>query len=307
MNYSKLDNTSPSALIPETQMQNVNIPKDQPVYNQSTNIYGENVSNEQRFPPIQQPVINMPTSCAPNNSYLIQQAPTKVYTQDYFNRPEARWFLQNVQPNIFSYSNDVTPLNANIGISYTPQIPPRVSDQVNTPIGQYPLYSRIDPQLIRDDGPPQLLRDTPVKRENWSSKVSSYDPMPGSIDYNDIYDPRYTSYGDPYRSYVDVNLGNVGYYYSEIDAYRRPNYVIRSKVDFIDVETPMNKIIPYYQREASLDDVKGTVENRWMADSLYQREDISERLMRPANARNYQLRAFPMSRASNSSTAMFGK
>lgn len=240
--------------------------------------------------------------CTPVTDLLLPETSTMVYTDKFFEQPNANLFLQNVQPNIYSYAVDTTPVNALAsGISYTPQIPPRFRDQVyNNHEGlTYPIYTRVDPQLIRDDGVPARLLEQPV-RGDWSAKYSSWEAAPGSVNYEDIYDGRYTGYGDPYRSYSDVNLGNVQYYYSDVDAYRVPNFVTRSKVDFIEFQDPMGKIKPHYQRTASLNDARPFVENQWTNDQLYFRESIMESNMRPANARNWQYRFAPLSRAAHS-------
>lgn len=241
--------------------------------------------------------------CTPVTDLLLPEQSTMVYTPEFFQQPNAKLFLQNVQPNIYSYAVDLTPINALAsGISYTPQIPPKFRDQVfnNHDNLTYPIYTRVDPQLIRDQGMPARLLEQPV-RGNWSDKYSSWEAAPGSVNIEDIYDPRFTGYGDPYRSYSDVMLGNVQYAYSDIDAYRYPNYVTRNKVDFIEFTNPMGKVLPHYQRTASLDDSRPFVENQWMNDSLYFRENIMEANSRPMNARNWQQRYGPISRAARTS------
>jgi hypothetical protein len=224
-----------------------------------------------------------------------------AYTPEFFEQPAARQFLQNVQPNIFSYAVDTTPINALAsGITYTPQIPPKFRDQVLThPEGlTYPIYTRVDPQLIRDDGVPARLLEQPV-RGDWSANYSSWEAAPGSVNFEDIYDGRFTGYGDPYRSYSDVNLGQVQYYYSDVDAYHYPNFVTRSKVDFIEFTDPMGKVKPYYERTAGLADARPFVENQWVNDSNYFRENLMESQMRKRNSELWQLRQSPISRAAN--------
>jgi hypothetical protein len=234
----------------------------------------------------------MRTGCTPVTNLLLPETSTMVYTDEFFKQPDAKLFLQTIQPNIYSYAVDTTPVNslAN-GISYTPQIPPKFRDQVyNRDTGHtYPIYTRVDPQLIRDEGVPARLLEQPV-RGDWSANYSSWNPPAGSVNYEDIYDPRFTGYGDPYRSFTDVNLGQVNYYYSDIDAYRYPNFITRSKVDYIDYTDPMGRVKPEYQRTAGLSDVRPFVENQFTSDQMYFRESIMESNMRPANARMWQLR-----------------
>lgn len=243
-----------------------------------------------------------PQSCTPVTDLLLPETSTMIYTDEFFKQPDSRLFLQNVQPNIYSYSVDLTPINSNLGISYTPQVPPKFRDQVyNAPENAtYPIYTRVDPQLIRDDGVPARLMEQPM-RNDWSAQYSSYNAAPGSINVEDIYDPRFTGYSaGQYRSYQDVNLGQVAYNYSDVDAYKFPNYITRAKTDFIEFKTPMGQIRPYYVREASLDDVRPYVENQWTQDSMYFRENLMEEQMRGANARRWQYRYAPLSSAANS-------
>lgn len=270
-------------------------------------IYGDSHRSEYRDsldPNIQ----NRSNDCTSVTDLLLPETPTMIYTDEFFEQPNAKVFLQNVQPNIYSYSVDTTPINSLAsGISYTPQIPPKFRDQVysRTEGAKYPIYTRIDPQLIRNDGVPARIMEQPL-RGDWSAEYSSWNAPAGSINYEDIYDPRFTSYGDPYRSYSDVNLGNVQYYYSDIDSYRKPNFIGRSKVDYIEFTDPMGKVKPYYERSASLNDARPFVENQFMSDQIYFRENLMESQMRPANARAWQQRYAPISRAARTTSFKSG-
>jgi hypothetical protein len=233
---------------------------------------------------------------------MLNASPTYVYNDKFFEEPNKRLFLQDVQPKIYSWAVEQTPINSNIGITYNPQVPPRVLDQVQSNIGQdaaYPLYSRIDPQLVRTDGTPGQLANNP-ERTSWSANYSSWNPPPGTINFENIYDPRFTSYGDPYRSYSDINLGQVQYYYSDVDAYTMPNFISRSNVDFMEYRTPQNQVWPEYERTASADQVKPHVESQYAADALFHREDLMEHQMSKRNREMWQLRYAPLRRAANS-------
>ena len=236
----------------------------------------------------------------PPKNLMINKTPISMYGPGMVNVPERTKYTQNIQPNIYSFSDTAEPINANIGISYNPDLPPRVVDQVAMSDGAYPLYHRIDPQLVREGGiSKQRLEEMP-RRTQWSAKYSTYDTIDGSVNFEDIYDPRFTGYGDEYRSYVDINLGNVQYYYSDIDAYRDPNFGTRSKVDFIDFVDPMGRIKPEYSRQVGLNDVKENVQSQYDADSIYFREDLMERLMRKRNQELWQLRAAPLRKDAHS-------
>lgn len=236
----------------------------------------------------------------PPKNLMINKTPISMYGPGMVNIPERTKYTQNIQPNIYSFSDTAEPINANIGISYNPDLPPRVVDQVAMYDGAYPLYHRIDPQLVREGGIPKERLDEMPRRTQWSAKYNTYDTIDGSVNFEDIYDPRFTGYGDEYRSYVDINLGNVQYYYSDIDAYRDPNFGTRSKVDFIDFVDPMGRIKPEYSRQVGLNDVKENVQNQYDADSIYFREDLMERLMRKRNQELWQLRAAPLRKDAHS-------
>jgi len=234
---------------------------------------------------------------------LLPESPTYVYNDEYFNQPSSRLYLQDIQPKLYSYAVDQTPVNANVGISYNPQRPPRFMDQiVDANKRNYPLMTRIDPQLVREDGTPGQISINPL-RTDWSAKYSDYEAPAGSINFEDIYNPTFTSYGDPYRSYSDINLGQVRYYYSDVDAYKMPNFIQRSNVDFIEFTNPQGQVWPYYNREASVDDVRAKVENQTTADEIYHREDMMENLMSKMNRSSWQQRYMPLRRSANGNSS----
>lgn len=235
----------------------------------------------------------------PNQNMLIPKTITSIYGPGEVTNEERIKYLTQIQPDQYSYSDMSYPINSNLGISYTPEILPRVLDQVATPYGTYPLFHRIDPQLIRDDNiPPERFEELP-RRTTWSAKYSGLDAAPGTVNFEDIYDPRFNGYGDEYRSYGDVNLGQVQYYYSDVDAYRNPNFGIRSKVDFIDYTDPMGRVMPEYNRQVGVNDIKNSVHDQYTSDALYFREGLQERLMRKRNRELWQLRQAPVRKDNN--------
>jgi hypothetical protein len=238
----------------------------------------------------------------PNQDLLIPRTISSIYGKGAVTNEERIKYLSNVQPNQYSYSDVTYPINSNIGISYTPTIPPKILDQVATPYGTHPLYHRIDPQLIRDDNIPFERQQELPRRTAWSAKYSGFEAAPGTVNFEDIYDPRFNGYGDEYRSYGDVNLGKIQYYYGDVDAYRSPNFGIRSKVDYIDYTDPMGRVIPEYDRKVGLNDIKKTVHDQFTADAMYFREGLQERLMRKRNSELWQLRAAPMRKDAHAGT-----
>ncbi len=239
-------------------------------------------------------------------SQMVPQSPTYVYNDSYFDQPDRRLFLQDIQPKLYSYTIDQQPINSNVGISYAPQMPPPVLDQITDSQLSRPIMTRIDPQLVRTDGTRAQQALSP-QRTNWSAEYSNFVPPPGSINFEDIYDPRFTSYGDPYRSYSDINLGQVQYYYSDVDAYRMPNFATRSNVDFIEYRTPQGQIWPEYQRTSGVDDVRPYVEDQYTADDTFHREDLMSLQMNKANRIAWSQRFAPLrQRGANTHATTFG-
>ena len=134
------------------------------------------------------------------------------------------------------------------------------------------------------------------KRNEWSQKMYL------EADGNDPYDPRDTGYSDSNRSYYDTKLGQIKYYYTDTDAYRKPNFVIRNKIDHVDFIDPMSNVDSRYIRSEALDDVHDMVHDDWIEKSTEFRDDIMERLMRKNNSMNWQLRFAPKSKGARLST-----
>ena len=239
---------------------------------------------------------------SPIENLLIPKTISSIYGPDQVTPEERIKYFENIQPNLYSYSQIAQPINHNLGISYNPDLPPRVLDQTVTPWATAPLMSRIDPQLVRDDVAYQRRLEMP-RRTAWSAKYNTFDAQPGTVNFEDIYDPRFNfAGGDSFRSYGDVNLGQVQYYYSDIDAYRDPNFGDRSKVDFMDYTNPMGKVLPEYHRGVGVEDIRQNVESQYTADSMFFRTDLMERQMRKRNQEMWQLRAAPLRKTGNTAT-----
>jgi len=228
------------------------------------------------------------------------------YVGDYMNLPTTTLFNQDVQPKkeLSYYVERHQPINGNYAISEIPDWNERPEKQycdteMNRSIETIPdkngntSMGRYDPQLIRDSGPKGRLAEMPTRSE-WSARATPYEAQ-GTIDYDRIFDPRFTGYGDPYRSYLDVDKGNISYYYGDVDAYRHPNFISRSKVDFIEDREPMGKIRPMYRREKPmcLNEAIEQAETRFMNDTTTFREDLMGSQMAKRNSEMWQMRYFP--------------
>jgi len=206
----------------------------------------------------------------------------------------------NIQPSSYSKNELIEPISANMGISYDPsyQYVEKSHRDVTdgdghfNPDGIY-TYTSIDPQLVREDGPANRLEESP-SRNAWSQKYSSLTADPGTVRLDEIYDPRFTGAGDGYRSYHDELLGQVRYYYGDVDAYRRPNYIVRSKIDNFDFATPMGAVLPDFVRTPLESNSRELAETQFLRDTINHRENLMESALKKINSNSWQTRYAPI-------------
>ena len=255
-------------------------------------------------------VKNVKMNSAVDPTKLLDYAQDFPSIADYMNLPTETKIYEDVQP----YKDGVLlpaarqPINANYAISEIPNWDmssekkyyvqeadnfygkSNIVDESN----QAP-YDRSDPQLIRDYGPKGRQAEMPL-RSAWSARPSGYEAE-NPPDFDSVFDPRFSGYGDPYRSYLDADKSNIAYYYGDVDAYKHPVFITRSKVDFIEQRQPMGKIWPLYLRDRSLclDEAVEQAQNRWFTDTTQFREGLMASQMNKRNAESWQQRYAPIS------------
>jgi Ca2+/Na+ antiporter len=187
-------------------------------------------------------------------------------------------FTQTIQPGIYTRNQINEPINSNIGISFTQQYPPTTCE--TNPLTGEVNYIEYDPRIIQPIiEQPNMAVQTPVNEAN-------------------IYDPRFTGYGTSYRSYTDDNLGQTRFYYDDIDAVRMPNYLVRSNIDvqpFADQYGPIKPGDSHGNKYNS--NIRALANYSFMTSAIQQRTDLSTRMMRKANNRQWQLRQAPITRS----------
>ncbi len=205
---------------------------------------------------------DLPSNLPFGNCYQTPQM--KKYNNNIFN--------QTVSPGTYTINQVNEAINSNIGISYTQQFEP-VTYKVNEKGLQFTLN---DPRVLEPDISP-------------SEKVKS-------INYDNVYDPRFYGYGTSYRSYVDPVVGQVRYMYDDVNAIRMPNYVTRSKIDHIPVADKYGPMQDGGEFGNPLTyDMKNIAQETWMNDSIFFRDDLQQNLMRKVNAEAWQKRMAPNS------------
>jgi hypothetical protein len=120
-------------------------------------------------------------------------------------------FTQTIQPGVYTRSQVNEPINSNIGISFQQQFQPLTCKRNDSGLH----YLNHDPRII---------------------EPAIYEPNMALVDEvneANVYDPRFYGYGTSYRSYSDPLLGQTRFAYDDINAIRMPNYITRSKIDFL--------------------------------------------------------------------------
>ena len=164
-------------------------------------------------------------------------------------------YTQTIQPGVYSQSQINRPINSNVGISFQQQLEP-VTCQSNDEGVFYTLH---DPTIIEP-------------AEYQANDCPQMDSKGQRVNRSNVYDPRFYGYGTSYRSYTDELLGNVKYFYDDINLIKQPNYLVRSKIDsfqFGDSYGPAKKQLP-------LGSVKALAQDKWLRDSLQHRNGLMQ-------------------------------
>lgn len=181
---------------------------------------------------------------------------------------------------VYTQSEVNDPINGNIGISYTQQFNPVVctGDKDGT------TFTSLDPRL-------------PFPVEPTENPCMDN----GIVDLSNLTDPRFTGAGTSYRAYVDNMTGRVRYYYDDIDAHKRPNYVTRNDLDSFSwgqTTGPMRNSV--LQERLNLR-AREMAEQQFTDSTVSHRTELQQRMMQKINNGAWQQRQAPLSRASTSS------
>jgi hypothetical protein len=186
-------------------------------------------------------------------------------------------FTSTIVPGVYQNSQIIEPINANMGISFTQQIPPTTISEQNGEL----LYEQHDPNIY-----------TPPEEK----------PPDQSPNTANVYDPRFTGYGASNRSYNDPMTGQTRFYYKDVDAIRMPNYIVRSKIDvnrWADTYGPAPDGFAHGNPETH--NIRNLANNAFVDATIEQRTSLMQSLMRKRNAELYQMRLMPQSNGLSSS------
>lgn len=182
-------------------------------------------------------------------------------------------FTQIVTPGVYTVNQVNEPINSNIGISFQQQFEPVTCKQDENGL----TYTQHDPSIVE----PALEQE-----------IESYNESPN---YDNVTDPRFWGYGTSYRSYLDENLGQTKFMYDDVNAIRHPNYIVRSKIDFLPYADSYGPV-PENGEEGNVHNpyIRALVQDAWLRNSIQFRNDITERRMRKINANKWQQRLAPL-------------
>jgi|SaaInlV_165m_DNA_3_1040750.scaffolds.fasta_scaffold05800_3 hypothetical protein len=190
----------------------------------------------------------------------------------YMDKFNENLFTQTIQPGVYTKSQVNQPVNSNMGISFTQQIPPTTEQTNNGEI----MFTEHDPILFQKPRNPSCV------------------PM-DEISESNVYDPRFSGYGTSYRSYIDDTTGQPRFYYKDVDAVRMPNYIVRSKIDnlpFSDQYGP----IPEYNSMGNQyhSNIRSMVHDAFTDAAIQHRTGIQQSVMQKINASKWQQRQSPI-------------
>lgn len=208
----------------------------------------------------------------PTNTALAGCRPPR----DYYNECPYQVFAESTQPrerkgyhyiNPQSYATDFHPIPCDLkGCSN-------------------PVYTSQDPRLIDVPRGTSMVVDTP--------------PLDHNVKLCEIYSNKFGEYGKPYRTYSDINLGDITYYTNEsrADPFYKPVFSTSAKTVSSLYQDPMGSIKPQYDRiplnyENPYDGYKPDYDGglSYLYYTGYQREDIMARQMRKRNQERWMPR-----------------
>lgn len=218
-----------------------------------------------------------PSLAGYNTQELVDLSCLKPQFRKELKHLQASPLVQTIQPGVYDMPTDYQAIIDSEGISEVPQFEPikRMNESGNVVfVGQG-------------------IENTETKKSE--DLKEDYEPIIKSeedVNVYNVFDPRFSGYGSDNRSYIDPLLHQTRYYYDDIDAIRRPNYIVRSKIDscvtgFGDQYGPMQNV------QLSLNEVRPLAEQSYLDNNLNYRNNLMQTLMSKRNAEMWQTRQAP--------------
>ena len=185
-------------------------------------------------------------------------------------------FTSTITPGVYYKNQIIEPLNWNVGISFDQQIPPR---QMNKDKAGNITYTALDPSLYE--------------------QVNTVDKTDYGTAPYEVYDPRTNGYGTSYREYEHKITGQPRFYYDDVNAVRRPNYITRTNIDHL-LKADSYGIVEDTNNIMSRNcNSRKIAEEGISDDTISFRTDMMTRLMRKKNSELWQQRLAPLQKGGN--------
>lgn len=200
----------------------------------------------------------------------VNQIAGQCQKRDALNEYNKNLYTQMMTDDTYIRNDVIEPVSSNMGITYAQQFHPTSTSK---------------------DGKTMIIRnDCDFIPEPQAEKL----PFPTNAN---VYDPRSFGYGTSYRGYVDDLTGQPRFTYDDVDAVRRPRYIVRSNIDraiwaqsYGDIDEKHVGNIPYKVGHAM-------AHEQFMIDTLEQRNQIQQSVSTNyANKIGWQRRIAPLSR-----------
>jgi hypothetical protein len=209
----------------------------------------------------------------PKSNLPVNYAAGSCQKKPVFDKFNKNIFTQHAGEDVFFRSDVNTPQTANIGISFDQQFNP-TTYEVNE---KGFFFHERDPSTYKSPPPPQV------------------DPFTLEPKPDDVYDPRHTGYGPNYRTYIDEMTGRPRFFYDDIDAVRRSNFIVRSKVDHLPNAAQTGVMKGNEEICQDTTRMRTVAQNAYTDAVIGQRVDLQQRLMRKRNADWWQRKIAPIS------------
>lgn len=208
-----------------------------------------------------------------NNNYNL---PSNINTSicrknNVFKQNNHNLFTQHINNELVTKVNILEPINDNIGISWTQQIPNGFKNIKNGKL----LIEYKDPTKIKK-----------IKKKDYNDNIPKED---------NIIDSRSNGYSNSDRSYTNKLLGNCQFMYNDLDTIRQPNYIVRSKIDhkpFADQYGPLSEM--NVNGNKNTNNIRDLVHKSRIDDVEQFRNSLQISLMRKYNANAWQQKMYPI-------------
>ena len=238
--------------------------------------------------------------------------------------------VQTIQPGVYTLPTTYDPINTDFNIDETTQFEPVAQDRPVGNVVFRPVDPPAQPQRgptgpqaddddtkemyepistaaktkrtkqqpstgptgsIKPDGPAQQQQQ-PVQGRRPGLSPYQNPPLVDDVSVYNVFDPRFAGYGSDDRNYTEPMLRQTRYFYDDVDAIRRPNYIVRSKID--SCVTPFgDEYGPMRVDQRTLNQNRPLAEQAYLNQNLNFRNDMMESLMRKINSEQWQTRAAP--------------